>query len=56
MLRGIRFPDQNVLEFEINRVLGQIPHHEFQEAILRKWPHRTRRCLGQNGAYFERVK
>ncbi len=53
VMRGIRYPDQNVLEFETDRMLGLIPQHEFREAILRKWPHRMRRCLGQEGGYFE---
>ncbi len=44
-MHGIRYPDQNVLEFETDRMLGQIPQHEFADAILRKWPHRMRKCV-----------
>lgn len=56
VMRGIRYPDQNVLEFETDRLIGEIPHHEFQEAILRKWPHRMRKCIRKNGQYFEGVQ
>ena len=55
-MRGIRYPDQNVLEFETDRMLGQIPQYEFVEAILRKWPHRMRKCVRQEGHYFEGVR
>ncbi len=53
VMRGIRYPDQNVLEFETDRMLGLIPQHEFRDAILRKWPHRMRRCISHDGNYFE---
>ncbi len=53
LLRGIRFPDLNTLEFEADRLMGDIPSQDFRTAILEKWPHRMRRCVRANGHYFE---
>ncbi len=33
MLRGIRFPDLNTLEYETDCLLGLIPSHEYKHAL-----------------------
>ena len=53
VLQGICFPDLNTLEFETDRLLGLIPHFEYQKAVTDTWKHRMQRCIGREGNYFE---
>ncbi len=54
-VRGVRFPDLNTMEFEIDRHLGLIPQNEFQRVIHTTWVHRLNRCVRSNSAYFEGI-
>ncbi len=56
VLRGIRFPDLNTLEFETDRLIGEITQAEFKQAVSVTWSHRMRKCIRFQGAYFEGIR
>ncbi len=54
-LCGHRFPNIDALKDEVDRVLHQIPVHEYRAVIL-DLPRRWRLCVQQQGGYFEGLR
>ncbi len=52
-LRGVRFPSLEVLKQAVEDEIGQITAMEFHHCMLVSWPRRWRRCLEEQGNYFE---
>ena len=52
-LRGVRFPSLAAVKEAVSEEISLIPSQEYQHCMLRSWPKRWRRCLAEQGGYFE---
>ncbi len=54
-IKGQRFDILDDLEQAVDEQIGAITAQEYEQCILVKWPSRWRKCLTQQGHYFEGV-
>ena len=54
-LRGQRFPTLGALEDAVDDQFALITAQEYHQCMLVKWPSRWRKCLAQQGCYFEGI-
>ncbi len=52
-LKGQRFPSLDALEEAVEDQIVQILSHEYEQCILKSWPHCFARCMDKDGDYFE---
>lgn len=52
-LRGTRFQNVHALKDAVADQVGAISSEEYKRAFLQSWPQRWRRCLAEQGNYFE---
>ncbi len=52
-IRGTRFRSIQALKAAVEDEIGEIPSAEYKRAILHSWPQRWRKCLAEQGNYFE---
>ncbi len=54
-IKGRRFDNLDDLEQAVDEQIGSITAQEYEQCMLVKWPSRWRKCLTQQGRYFEGV-
>ncbi len=54
-LRGVRFPSMDTLKEAVSEEVAQITALEYRHSIMVSWPRRWRRCLEEQGNYFENI-
>lgn len=52
-IRGVRFRTTAELKEAVHDQVAMIPSEEFRKAIMESWPRHWRKCLAEQGNYFE---